>query len=601
MGGVLARRSPAKDAATYSRAVEDELSAAEAKYRALVESLPAVVYTSSLGRAGRWSYVSPRITDLLGFTPEEWLADPDIWFHQVHPDDRPEQLLEEAAARESGEPLEAEYRMLTRSGKTIWVRDEAVVVENDDGRPLFIQGVLVDITRRKELESQLRHQTFHNSLTGLANRALFLDRVDHAIARHNRTRTPITILLLDIDDFKVVNESLGHAAGDALLVELATRLRRCLRPGDTVARIGGDEFSVLLEDVDVDGARAVAERVMQATLDTVMLRGREVTPRVSVGIAEAGNDERSDELLRKADVAMYAAKGLGKRCHQTFDPDVHAAVLDRHALGADLEQAVERGELVVHYQPIVELATGRVTSLEALVRWQHPQRGLLLPDGFIRIAEETGAIVALGRWVLNEACRQTKAWQDELPERTPVSVSVNLSPRQVRDRNLVADVDRALTESGLAPEHLVLEITENILLEQSNGVVETLNALKERGVRIAIDDFGTGYSNLGYLRELPIDILKISKPFVDGVGKDDPEGSALARSIIKLGDNLKMQTVAEGIELEGQLSDLQRLGCHSGQGFLLARPVEPPRVVTMMSDLSVRLEHDAGTGLAESA
>jgi diguanylate cyclase (GGDEF)-like protein/PAS domain S-box-containing protein len=568
---------------------------AEAKYRALVESLPAVVYTCGLDRTASWSYVSPRIADLLGFTPEEWLSGSEMWSRQVHPADRDRVAR---ATRDGAISFENEYRMRTRAGKTIWVRDEGVVLSDGSGRPPFLQGVLTDITRRKELESQLRHQTFHDALTGLANRALFLDRVDHAIARRNRSRTPITVLLLDLDDFKAVNESLGHAAGDALLVEVASRLRHCLRPGDTIARIGGDEFSILLEEVDVTGGRAVAERIMQTLSGLVALGAREVSPRVSVGIAEAGFQERSDELLKQADVAMYAAKAAGRGCHRTFDPEVHAAALDRHALKADLHHAADRGELVVHYQPIVELASGRVTSLEALVRWQHPERGLLQPDGFIGIAEETGAIVPLGRWVLAEACRQTKAWEDELPGEQPICVSVNLSPRQVRDPSLVGDVERALGDSGLPPERLVLEITENVLMEGTDGVIATLDTLKARGVRIAIDDFGTGYSNLGYLRELPVDILKISKPFVDGVGKDDPEGSALARSIIKLGDNLNLETVAEGIELEGQLTDLQKLGCHSGQGFLLARPVEPPGVVRAMSDLSIRLEQ---ASLADTA
>ncbi|HEY7876138.1 MAG TPA: EAL domain-containing protein [Actinomycetota bacterium] len=573
--------------------VEDRLRAPEAGYRSFVESLPAVVYTAPLGRAGTWSYVSPRIRELLGFSAQEWLEGGERWIEQVHPEDRQREVSNDTSLYENGASLESEYRMRTRDGKTVWVRDEAVLVRDDDGRALFVQGVLVDITRRKELESQLRHQTFHDSLTGLANRALFLDRVDHAIARHNRLRTPITVVLLDVDDFKVVNESLGHAAGDAALVEIATRLRGCLRPGDTIARIGGDEFAVLLEDVDLTGARSVAERVGTAIAVPLSLGGRELIPRVSVGIADAKAGDRADELMGKADVAMYAAKASGKACHQTFDEEVHAAVLDRHALQADLDHAVERDELVVHYQPIVELASGRVTSVEALVRWQHPERGLLQPDSFIGLAEETGAIVPLGRWVLEEACRQTKAWQDELSGEPPLSVSVNLSPRQVRDPNLAADVERALEESGLEPEHLVLEITENIVLGETKAVVTTLKALRDKGVRIAIDDFGTGYSNLGYLRDLPVDILKISKPFVDGVGRDDPEGSALARSIIKLGDNLKLQTVAEGIELEDQLSDLQRFGCHSGQGFLLARPLEPLRVMGVMTDISIRLDHDA--------
>ena len=397
------------------------------------------------------------------------------------------------------------------------------------------------------------------------------------------------MLLLDVDDFKIVNESLGHAAGDALLVEMAARLRTCLRPGDTVARIGGDEFAVLLEDILANDATIVAERVMDSVGTSISILDRRVAPRVSIGIADAAEGETAVDLLRKADAAMYAAKASGKHRHQVFDAQMDAVALERHQLRADLDSAIEDGQFVVHYQPIVELSSGRVTSLEALVRWEHPTRGLLLPDSFIALAEETGAIVPLGSWVLREACRQTREWQDGLGE-APLSISVNLSPRQVREPGLVDDVAGALADSGLAPSNLVLEITENVLLEQTEGVADALRALKEHGVRIAIDDFGTGYSNLGYLRDLPIDILKISKPFVDGVGKNDPEGSALARSIIKLGDTMKLQTVAEGIELEGQLSDLTKFGCDCGQGFFLARPVAPLKVAEMMHDLSVRLD-----------
>lgn len=569
--------------------LEEELKAAEARYRNLVEALPAVVYTAEFGESGRWSYVSPQIADLLGYTPEEWLADADLWFRRMHADDRNDALAREMDCRATGAPLESEYRMQARSGEVVWVRDEATVVRDEAGEPLYLQGVLIDITARKELESRLRHQTFHDALTGLANRALFLDRVDHAIARNTRGRLPITVLLLDVDDFKIVNESRGHAAGDALLVEVAARLRRCLRPGDTVARTGGDEFGILLENVDPGGSDAVAGRVMDALGVPYSLDGRDIPMAVSVGIADAMGGERATDLLRMADAALYGAKALGKNRSQRFDADVHAAALERHELRADLATAVLREEFVVHYQPIVELASGRVTTLEALVRWQHPTRGLLLPDAFIGLAEETGAILQLGRWVLHEACKQARAWQDELPGQ-PVSISVNLSPRQVRETRLVEDVAAALEDSGLAPEHLVLEITENVLLDGTSDVADRLRTLKQRGVRIAIDDFGTGYSNLGYLRDLPIDILKISKPFVDGVGKDDPEGSALARSIIKLGDNLQLQTVAEGIELEGQLADLQKFGCHCGQGFFLARPVDHQRVAGMMEDLSVRLD-----------
>ncbi|MDQ3772223.1 MAG: EAL domain-containing protein [Actinomycetota bacterium] len=539
----------------------------------LVRHVPVVVYKAETGQHGRWLYVSPQIEGLLGYTPEEWLADPKLWWERIHPDDRDQVLAdEEAMLVSAGTKSEAaQYRMVTRDGRTIWVSDDASVIKNGSGASLYWSGILSDITDRKVLEEQLKHQAFHDPLTGLANRALFVDRVEHALARGERDGMRVAVLFVDLDDFKTINDSLGHNGGDEVLVAVAGRLRECLRPGDTFARFGGDEFAILVEDTSLSNATSVAYRIVDALGEPFSIGGREVMIHASVGIefAEA-QGTRTDELLRNADVAMYVAKGKGKARYQLFEPSMHTAALRRLEIKADLRRAVEKDEFVLHYQPIVSLNGGALLGMEALVRWNHPERGLLPPLDFISVAEQTGLITPLGRWVLREACRQATKWPLSNPS---ISLSVNVSTTQFQQPGLVEDVANALWDSGLDPSILTLEITESVLVHDTDAVIEKLHRLKDFGVKVAIDDFGTGYSSLGYLKRFPIDILKIDKSFIDGVG-NGAEEAAIAQAIIKLGESLGLEVVAEGIELPEQIDALQLLRCERGQGFFFSAPVD---------------------------
>ena len=405
------------------------------------------------------------------------------------------------------------------------------------------------------------HQALHDSLTGLPNRALFLDRLTHALRRRGDAGR-VGVLFCDLDRFKTVNDSLGHAAGDELLVEVAQRLGGCLRGADTAARLGGDEFAILIEDIrNPREATAVADRVIEALRAPFELHGREVLVTASLGVVCGSG--AGEELLRNADVAMYRAKAAGKGRWALFEPSMRAEVLERIELEADLQKAVERDELEVHYQPLVRLEDGSLEAFEALVRWRHPTRGLVMPLHFIPMAEETGLIVEIGAHVLEVACRQAAEWG--------VSVSVNLSGRQLERPELVDTVAGVLARTGLPAERLWLEITETVLMHDTEATIERLEALRALGLLLAVDDFGTGYSSLRYLRRFPIDLLKMAKPFVDGLASR--EGAALARTIIELGASLGLRTVAEGIEGAPELAQLQRLGCELGQGYLFARPL----------------------------
>jgi diguanylate cyclase (GGDEF)-like protein len=432
----------------------------------------------------------------------------------------------------------------------------------------FAEQASVALAAAKTANS-IRH-AFNDSLTGLPNRALLLDRLELALGRAEREDQPVSVLFLDLDGFKVVNDSLGHVAGDRLLIEVARRLSGCLRRGDTAARIGGDEFAILLGDIgNPDRARHVAERVIAALGEPFTVLEREVFVSASIGIAYGQHD--AHDLLRNADVAMYRAKRSGEGgAYAIFEPSMHAAVIERLEIEADLRRAIERDELVLHYQPIIELASGRVVGLEALLRWAHPRRGLVMPFEFIPLAEETRLIVELGRWVLQEACRQAAQWRAD-PRMGRPWVSVNLSGLQLLDDSLDAEVTAALADSGLDPAALTLEITETVLVQDVAAAVDRLEKLRALGVSIAIDDFGTGYSSLRYIRRFPADVLKVAKPFVDGL--HDETDAALVRTIIALADSLGLRTVGEGIEDREQLARLLELGCTLGQGYLFARPL----------------------------
>jgi diguanylate cyclase (GGDEF)-like protein/PAS domain S-box-containing protein len=541
----------------------------EERFRSLVQhSSDVITVTDAVGRI---LYSSPSVGRVFGYDPAALLG--TELQRLVHPDDvRSVVRALVATAKGSGsERVECRVRHADGSWRHV---ESAVSARLEDPT---IHGMVIntrDITERKELEDQLAHQAFHDSLTGLANRALFRNRIEHALARMRRHRRPVGVLLLDLDGFKTVNDSLGHAFGDAFLVAVAGRLRDVLRPSDTPCRLGGDEFAVLVEDLN-DGldVTVVAERVLEALRLPFVIDGKEVVTAASIGISIAESGSRdADDLLRNADVAMYTAKGRGRNRYELFKPSMHRAMLDRLDLEADLRRAVERGEFVLNYQPTVALDTGRISGMEALVRWNSPERGLVPPGLFIPVAEDTGLIVALGAWVLEEACRQAVAWKQEFGVDAPRTMSVNLSARQLQDDGLVADVGAILERTGIRPEHVVLEITESAVMADAEAMTARLHELKALGVRLAIDDFGTGYSSMSYLCSFPIDILKIDRSFVSGV-RSEPQKMGIVRTIVELGHILQLQTVAEGIELDEELQQLRALQCDLGQGYWFARPL----------------------------
>jgi diguanylate cyclase (GGDEF)-like protein len=425
------------------------------------------------------------------------------------------------------------------------------------------------------LQEQLHHQAYHDPLTGLANRTLFTDKVRETLSGD---RGEVAVLFIDLDDFKTVNDSLGHSAGDELLISVAARLRSCLRPEDVVARLGGDEFAVLVEDGRdaQEAAVTVARRIMDAFVMPLTVGAESVSVYVSVGIATGVNhDGSAEEMIRDADVAMYKAKSAGKNRFQIFHPSMGAAVLERHGLKEELRLAIERQQLTLYFQPIVTLATGQLVAEEALVRWEHPRRGLVAPNDFLPLAEETGLILSVGQYVLEQACHQARAWEMEHQRGArhghEVAVHVNLSALELRDRLLADRVRETLAHTGVDPRMLVFEVTETLLLEDESHVSATIADIRELGVRFALDDFGTGYSSLSYLHTLPLDMLKIAKPFVDGLSRGGREAS-FVRMIIELARTLGVGVVAEGIETPDQVNALISLGCNLGQGFHLGRP-----------------------------
>jgi diguanylate cyclase (GGDEF)-like protein/PAS domain S-box-containing protein len=546
-------------------------TASKARFAAFVQHSSDVVTMVDATNVIRFQ--SPAVSRVFGYSPTENLG-VDLR-ELLHPEDRRRVFGLILAAAEEGRDSElVECRVRHADGS--WRHAETAVSSMLDDPEVC--GVILntrDISERKVLEEQLAHQAFHDSLTKLANRALLRDRTEHALARAARRGRPLAVMLLDLDGFKAVNDTLGHEAGDELLVTVATRLLECVRPTDTAARLGGDEFAVLIEDLASPGDYAVvAQRVLDSLQAPFHLHGKDVFVRGSIGIAMCGAGENtSDELLRNADVAMYMAKAEGKNRFELFNPSMHSAMLERLDIEADLRRAVERGEFVLHYQPTVVLQTGRIAGIEALVRWQHPERGLMAPAEFIAIAEETGLIVPIGEWVLHEACRQARQWHLEHAKEPLLKISVNLSARQLQQESVVRVVERVLAETGLDPSTLTLEITESAVMNDHVTTIVRLNQLKALGVRIAVDDFGTGYSSLSYLRRFPIDVLKIDRSFVDGVA-DGSQKRALLRAIVDLGRTLNLETVAEGIELPEELQQLRSLDCDLGQGYYFARPLE---------------------------
>ena len=563
--------------------MQSALRASEARFRSVFDH--AAVGIALIESDGRVVATNRALQQFLGYTSDE-LVNRRL-YHLVPDEDADGVAAALAAISDRAIPdLTVEQRYLRRDGEVAWAAlTMSRAHDSASGESLGIIAMVQDISTRKSLEARLTHQASHDPLTNLANRTLFKQRADVALQRA-RQRDQVVVMFLDIDNFKAVNDSVGHAAGDQLLVVAASRLLNATRGSDLVARFGGDEFAILLENVrDDDEARIVADRITRTMKQPIHVGDESVTTGVSIGIARLHEDgDGADELIRNADVAMYTAKGSGKGRYQFFEPAMHTAVVDRVELETDLRRAVAAPAtaFVLHYQSLVQLESSTVVGVEALVRWNHSRRGELPPADFIGVAEETGLIVPLGRWVLREACRQAFAWWKDLPDDNRMNMAVNISGRQLQDASFVADVAEALSDSGLPPSRLVLEITETVIMHRTDVMMSRLVELKALGVQLAIDDFGTGYSSLSYLQQFPIDIIKIDKAFIAGMDRD-PAGAALTRTIIGLGWTLGMATVAEGVEHVSQRETLSELGCVVAQGFLFAKPVAAEAVSDLIS------------------
>jgi diguanylate cyclase (GGDEF)-like protein/PAS domain S-box-containing protein len=558
----LVRASEEAQAALRSRERRAAVVAANASDASVIVDRNAIIIDEA-----------PDVAALVGF-PEESTVGFDLMV-LVPPVD-----LDETRERfqrtldNPGQVQEAEVRVIHRDGHVIWLAARAVNLLDDPD----IGGVLInlhDITDRKFAEDQLTHQAFHDSLTGLANRFLFTDRVQQELRRTARSGLDPAVIFLDLDGFKTVNDSLGHGPGDELLREVARRLVDAVRESDTVSRLGGDEFAVLLEQTSmpVGDATAVADRILAALSTPIEVAGKPVTISASLGIAVGDAEATAASLLRDADVAMYRAKSSGKGRWVVHDSEMRSAAIERLQLETDLVGALPRKELRLVYQPVVELESGAIVSFEALLRWDHPTLGVVAPDRFIPIAEESGLIIPIGAWVLQEACRQAVRWHDLCPQHQDLAIAVNVSARQIASPELLPHVAEALAHSGLAPANLVLELTESTLVQDPTTATERLSELRGLGVKLAIDDFGTGYSSLSYLRQFPVDILKIDRSFINSI-TDRDQVPAIVRGLLDLGRTLELATVAEGVELEVQRDRLRDEHCDYAQGYLFARPLD---------------------------
>ena len=567
----------------------ERLHEERSKYGALVEQIPAIVYVDVADDRMTTTYVSPQIENLLGCSADEYVSDPDLWRRMLHPDDRDGAIETYLRGRELGQPFVYEYRLVARDGSVLWFRDSAVVLSDADGRPSLIQGVMLDITESKAAEQHIAYLAYHDKLTGMANRAMFDELLELSLARAQRSSMGVAVISVDLDDFRLVNDSLGHEIGDELIRLLAGRIQEATRDTDLVARPGGDEFLVLLADLDMTSpvpggqpggaiaAEAVAVRIQEALRAPFQIGGTELYLTASQGIGVFPNDALdATTLLKNAETAMFESKKLGPggfvvHTRQTGD------AMTRLSMSTRLRRAVEQQQWMLHYQPLIELDTGRMFGVEALIRWPEPSGGLVQPGEFIPLAEEMGLIEAIGDWVVEEICRQDAKWR---AEGLQLEVGFNLSPRQLWQADLVEKMVSPIVIAGVDPARVTVEITESTAMTDPDRTIAVLTELHERGLKLAIDDFGTGYSSLARLKHMPVDILKIDRAFIREVDLDQ-EAASMVTAMIGLAENLGMTPLAEGIETEGEWRFLADHGCSLGQGYHFSRPVPPDEILTL--------------------
>jgi diguanylate cyclase (GGDEF)-like protein/PAS domain S-box-containing protein len=567
-----------------------DITARKISEKALKESEERYALAAKGANDGLWDWdmktsemhYSSRWKSMLGFEENEIGNSPEEWLGRIHGDDL-DRVKSEINAHTEGTSshFQSEHRLLHKDGSYRWMLSRGIAVYDDQGSASRMAGSQTDITEGKRIAEQLLHDAFYDALTGLPNRALFMDRLGHAVKRGTRPGNQrFALVFLDLDRFKLINDSLGHQAGDRVLIETAERVSQFIRPGDTFARLGGDEFVILIEDLESgNNADFVADRIRQALLAPFILDDREVFVTASIGISiSSGEYKLPEDMLRDADIAMYRAKTVQRGSHVLFDPSMQKDTIEFLELQNDLRRALERKEFRLSYQPIVDLETGAIVCLEALIRWDHPTRGLVPPASFIPFAEETGLIIPIGEWVLDTACRQIKSWRERGVQ---VVVAVNLSACQLRDRNFAQTVAEVLERTGVEPDSLELEITESMVIGDWGNTEVSLAKIRALGVRLCLDDFGTGYSSLSYLHRIPVSKLKIDRSFLGKVDSGVEHGD-IVRTIVDLAKRLEIEVVAEGIETEAQMVHLKNMHCQLGQGYLFARPLDAESVEALI-------------------
>jgi diguanylate cyclase (GGDEF)-like protein/PAS domain S-box-containing protein len=568
------------------------LQESEERLESILNSLDEVVWSAEFNPM-KLLYLNPAAEQVYGRSVSEFFENVNLWLEVVHPEDR-EQLAKSVQFLQEKGNITIEYRILRPNGEVRWLSSRRRAHYDANGLLVRADGIIRDITEQKMAQEQLIYEALHDALTGLSNRNLFLERVENALQRANRNcETRFAVLFIDLDRFKAINDSLGHQVGDQLICATASRLESLVRTTDTIARLGGDEFVILLEPIiDINDAIRIAERISLQLRSPLNLDGRDVFTSASIGIAlSQSNYNHAFELLRDADIAMYRAKAKGKSCYEIFDSEMYAQALAQLQLENDLRQALVQDEFQVYYQPIISAKTGKLAGFEALIRWQHPQRGFVSPAQFIPTAEEMGLIVPLGEWILETVCQQISRWQKQFSLKVPPKVSVNLSAKQLRDTAFIDKIDRLLLKSNLEGRYLQLELTESMLMDDVDNLIDILGQLRLRGIQLSIDDFGTGYSSLSYLHRFPVNYLKIDRSFVKDISTNR-ESLQITESIVALSNNLNIAAVAEGVETKEQLTLLRQLGCEYVQGYLFSRPLPVEEATQLLG----RLLRNTNTG-----